>query len=70
MYPMLFINDYKITAYSQAESHKAHYYEWLAAIILCHAKGLLSLNQKYAYPSHYYKREILKKLMIGKPEVY
>ena len=70
MYPMIFDDDDKRTALSQAESHKAHYYEWLAAIIIYHAKGLLSLNQKYAYPSHYYKREILKKLMIGKPKVY
>jgi hypothetical protein len=70
MYPMLFDDDDKRTAYNQAESHKAHYYEWLAAIIVYHAKGLLSLNQKYAYPSHSHKREILKKLMIEKSKIY
>jgi hypothetical protein len=70
MYTMLFDKDDKRIALSQAENNKAHYHEWLAAIILYHTKGLLSLNQKYAYPSHTHKRELLEKLTIGKAKAF
>ena len=70
MYPMLFDSDDTRIARSQSEKSKAHYYEWLAAIILYHTNGLLSLNQKYAYRSHSRKLEVLEKLTIGKPKTF
>jgi len=43
-----------------------HYYEWFAAILLYHTRGLLSLVETYAYKSHKRQRKILETLVTGK----
>lgn len=60
-YPFLFDRDDLRIARNQA-SIGYHYFEWLAAILLYHTTGWLSLNQKYQFKSHSRKRRILSKL--------
>jgi hypothetical protein len=40
-----------------------HFYEWLAAIVLHHATGYLSLVSKYEFAKHRRKHEIIEKLL-------
>ncbi len=40
-----------------------HFYEWLAAIVLHHATGYLSLVSKYEFAKHRRKQEIIKQLL-------
>jgi VRR-NUC domain len=40
-----------------------HFYEWLAAIVLHHATGYLSLVSKYEFAKHRRKQEIVEKLL-------
>ena len=42
-----------------------HYHEWLAAILLYHTTGMLSLIEAYAYSIHARKRQILETLVDG-----
>lgn len=64
MYPMLF--DAQDTQIALNQRHLGyHYHEWLAAILLYHTKGLLSLVEAYAYKSHRLKRKILETLITG-----
>jgi hypothetical protein len=64
MYPFLFdAHDTQIALNQRDLGY--HYYEWLAAILLYHTKGLLSLIEAYAYKSHERKRKILEKLVAG-----
>ncbi|HEY3729410.1 MAG TPA: hypothetical protein VGL51_19695 [Solirubrobacteraceae bacterium] len=47
-----------------AETQPAyHFMEWLAAIVLYHATGYRALVEKYQYPKHPRKREIVAKLL-------
>jgi len=62
VYPMLF--DAKDIQIARNQKHMGyHYYEWIAAILLYHTKGLLSLVEQYAYKSHKRKRRVLESLM-------
>ena len=42
-----------------------HYYEWLAAILIYHTTGYLSLVETFAYKSHTRKRQVLETLVAG-----
>jgi len=66
-YPLLF-DQYDLRIARNQASMGYHYFEWLAAILLYHTTGWLSLNQKYQYKSHARKRRILSKLTT--PEVF
>ncbi len=64
MYPFLF--DAHDTQIALNQRHLGyHYYEWFAAILLYHTRGLLSLVEAYAYKSHERKRKILETLVTG-----
>ena len=64
MYPMLFdSDDTRIALHQRQDGY--HFYEWLAAILLYHTTGLLSLVEQYTYPSHARKRQILKTMVSG-----
>lgn len=63
-YPMLFDdNDTQIALNQRHLGY--HYHEWLAAILLYHTTGFLSLVEAYAYKSHKRKRKILESLATG-----
>lgn len=62
MYPMLFDSDDVRIAHNQRHLG-FHYHEWLAAILLYHTTGLLSLIEAYAYKIHTRKRQILETLV-------
>jgi hypothetical protein len=64
MYPMLFDSDDTRIALHQRHLGY-HYYEWLAAILIYHTTGFLSLIEAYAYESHARKRIILETLVTG-----
>lgn len=65
MYPFLF--DAQDTQIALNQRHLSyHYYEWFAAILLYHTRGLLSLIETYAYKSHKRQRKILETLVAGK----
>lgn len=59
LYPFLFEDHDKKTASNQRHLG-VHYYEWFAAILLFHTRGLFSLIEAYAYKSHERKRKILE----------
>lgn len=60
-YPFLF--DEKDQEIAQNQAHLGyHYYEWLAAILVFHTEGLLSLVEKYQFNSHKSKAKILQRL--------
>jgi hypothetical protein len=61
-YPQLFdANDLQI---ARNQAHLGyHYYEWLAAILLYHAWGYLSLVEHFEFKSHERKQSILRKLV-------
>jgi hypothetical protein len=63
-YPMLFDADDIRIALTQRHLGY-HYHEWLAAILIYHTTGLLSLIEAYAYKSHARKREVLERLVSG-----
>ena len=63
-YPMLFDSDDIRIAHNQRHLGY-HYYEWLAAILIYHTTGHLSLVETYAYKSHAKKRQILETLVTG-----
>lgn len=65
MYPMLFDADDIRIAIDQRQLGY-HYHEWLAAILIYHTTGFLSLIEAYAYRSHSSKRRILETLVTGK----
>lgn len=64
-YPHLFDSDDVRIALNQA-SMGYHYFEWLAAILIYHTTGMLSLVEKYQFKNHKRKREILLKLTSSK----
>ena len=64
LYPMLFDSDDKRIALNQRHLGY-HYYEWLAAILIYHTTGYLSLIEAYAYKSHTRKRQVLETLIAG-----
>jgi len=66
MYPMLFDEDDVRIAGNQAAAGY-HFFEWLAAIQLYHAQGLLSLVEQYQFANHTGKRAKLAAL--AAPEV-
>jgi len=43
-----------------------HYFEWLAAILIYHTTGMLSLVEKYEFKTHKRKRKVLLKLTSSK----
>lgn len=49
-YPMLFDEDDLRIAENQADMGH-HFYEWLAAVLICHNHGLFSLVEKYQFAS-------------------
>jgi hypothetical protein len=60
-YPMLFDeNDLHIVE-NQARGGY-HFYEWLAAILIYHSTGYLSLVEKYQYDYHKHKQQVAKQL--------
>jgi len=61
-YPMLFDDDDLRVARNQAEGGY-HFYEWLAAVLIYHTRGLLSLVEKYQFKRHVAKQEKLDRLM-------
>lgn len=62
IYPCLF--DDKDLQIALNQRHLGyHYYEWFAAILLYHTKGLLSLVEGYAYRSHKRKWGIIETLV-------
>lgn len=63
-YPMLFDSDDIRIAINQRQLGY-HYYEWLAAILIYHTTGYLSLVETYAYKSHARKRQVLETLVTG-----
>lgn len=64
MYPMLFDSDDIRIALNQRHLGY-HYHEWLAAILIYHTTGLLSLIEAYAYKSHVRKRQIMEAFVTG-----
>ena len=60
-YPAIFDHDDLRIAGTQAHLGY-HYHEWLAAILLHHTKGLLSLVEKYTFRSHDRKRRVVERL--------
>ena len=58
-YPFLFDNDDYRLAENQAHLGY-HFYEWLAAILVYHSTGYLSLVEKYQCNNHNLKRQVLK----------
>ena len=65
-YPTIFDEDDVRLAESQAQLG-FHFFEWLAAILLYHSTGFLSLVEQYQFKNHLVKQRILRELL--KPEV-
>lgn len=61
MYPDIFDADDVRIAKSQAYLGH-HFYEWLAAILLYHSTGYLSLVEQYEFKNHKRKQEIVQRL--------
>jgi hypothetical protein len=59
-FPNLFDDDDVRLAKSQPG---IHFYEWLAAIVLHHATGYLSLVEKYEFATHRRKQQIVAQLL-------
>lgn len=60
-YPEVFDKDDLRIANTQAHLGY-HYFEWLAAILLFHTQGFLSLVEKYAFRSHARKRRVIERI--------
>jgi len=60
-YPMLFDDDDLRVAENQAHIGY-HFYEWLAAVLIYHSFGYLSLIEKYEFKTHPQKQQILRRL--------
>jgi hypothetical protein len=61
-YPQLF--DERDVRNAEGQCHLGyHFHEWLAAILVLHTRGELSLLKKYAFTSHTDKRATLEKLV-------
>ena len=58
-YPFLFDEDDLRLVKNQADGGY-HFYEWLAAILIYHSTGYLSLIEKYQSENHKHKKEILR----------
>ena len=61
-FPNLFDDDDLRIANSQAR-FGTHFYEWLAAIVLHHTTGYLSLVEKYEFAKHQRKQQIVAQLL-------
>lgn len=57
-YPELFDSDDETLARTQSEDGH-HFYEWLAAILLFHSTGYLSLVEKYQFAKHKRKASVI-----------
>ncbi len=64
MYSFLFDNQDSQIALNQRHLGY-HYYEWLAAILLYHTRGFLSLVETYSFKSHEHQWKILETLVSG-----
>ncbi|MFH1628030.1 MAG: hypothetical protein ABIE47_04825, partial [Pseudomonadota bacterium] len=60
-YPMLFDEDDLRIAENQAHMGY-HFYEWLAAVLIYHTYGYLSLVEQYEFKSHKHKQQIFQRL--------
>jgi len=60
-YPELFDSDDEVLARNQSKDGH-HFYEWLAAILIFHATGYLSLIEKYQFPKHKRKANVVSRL--------
>jgi hypothetical protein len=60
-YPELFDPDDEALAKTQSKNGH-HFYEWLAAILIFHGTGYLSLVEKYQFPKHQRKLRVVEKL--------
>ena len=62
-YPSIFDQDDVRLARSQAHLGY-HFYEWLAAVLLYHSCGYLSLVEQYQFKNHRRKHELLQRLVL------
>lgn len=59
-YPQIFDENDRLIAKNQP---LYHFYEWLAAILIFHTTGHLSLVEQYAYKRHHRKNQVLRDLL-------
>lgn len=68
-YPDIFDQqDIQIAKNQAGPNMKNHFFEWLAAVLIFHTYGYLSLIEQYEFVVHARKREIIKRIL--SPDVF